>query len=272
MTYREFAVDLAKQAGTILRRNFALGMKKEWKEDGSPLTVSDTTINRMVIDAVHKNFPGHGILAEEESARTGQEPLVWVCDPVDGTIPFSHGLPTFTFLLALVKEGQTIFGLVYDPMHEMLYVAERGQGATLNGRPIHVSDAHSINHTVIGMEQWDRAQYNLFPLIEALEQRGAFVIKPCSTGHTGVLVARGDATANIFPHTTPWDAAAVQILVKEAGGKATDLFGHDQRYDQPIKGFVASNGLIHDELLSLTGQTLQSRPSRPADIRQAASN
>ena len=102
---RDFAVDLAKQAGAVMRANFSPGMKKEWKEDRSPLTVTDTAINRMVIAAVQKTFPEHSVLGEEESTWKEGDEMVWVCDPVDGTIPFSHGIPLSMFALALVRNG-----------------------------------------------------------------------------------------------------------------------------------------------------------------------
>ena len=88
LNYKNFALDLAHQAGAIIKANFTLGMKKEWKADNTPLTQTDLTINQMVLDAVHKTFPGQGILAEEGNDYTPDQEYIWVCDPVDGTIPF----------------------------------------------------------------------------------------------------------------------------------------------------------------------------------------
>ena len=125
--YKKFAISLAMRAGKMMRRNFVLGGKRTWKKDHSPLTKTDLVINQMVIDAVHKHFPGYGVLAEEGSSLVQGSEYVWVCDPIDGTVPFSHGFPTFVFSLALVKNGQPIFGLLYDPMMNRMYVAEKGK-------------------------------------------------------------------------------------------------------------------------------------------------
>jgi len=90
---------LARQAGEVMRKDFSLGMKKEWKKDKTPVTVTDTFVNRMVINAIGKEYPEHSILGEEENSLKDSE-YVWVCDPIDGTIPFSHGFPIFAFSLS----------------------------------------------------------------------------------------------------------------------------------------------------------------------------
>jgi len=104
-TYEQFAKDVAKQAGKIMMENFKLGMHKEWKSDNSPVTETDLRINKLLIEGVKKYFPEHSVLGEEESNFVGDRKMVWVCDPLDGTLPFSHGVPIFTFSLALVDDG-----------------------------------------------------------------------------------------------------------------------------------------------------------------------
>src|SRR6185369_6851970 len=101
MTHKEFALQMAQEAGGIIRSNFSMGMKKEWKEDVTPVTVSDLAINKDLIEGVKQHFPGHSVYGEEESALIDGAEYVWVCDPVDGTLPFSHGIPTCMFSLAL---------------------------------------------------------------------------------------------------------------------------------------------------------------------------
>jgi inositol-phosphate phosphatase / L-galactose 1-phosphate phosphatase / histidinol-phosphatase len=114
--YLYFAIKIAKEAGDIMRAHFSLGMKKEWKEDNSPLTITDTAINELVIQKVKESFPEHGVLGEEASLETTDATHIWVVDPVDGTIPFSHGVPTFAFSLALVVDGVPQLGVVFDVM------------------------------------------------------------------------------------------------------------------------------------------------------------
>lgn len=125
MNHLDFAINLAKQAGPIIKNNFVLGMKKEIKQDKTPLTVTDLAINDLVNKAVAKMFPDHGLISEEGGFYSGQD-YTWVCDPVDGTIPFSHGVPICMFMLGLMYKGQSILGVVYDPFMDKMYYAEKG--------------------------------------------------------------------------------------------------------------------------------------------------
>ncbi len=255
--YRDFAIQLAKEAGTIMRDNFSLGMAKEWKADNTPLTVTDTTINRMVVEAVAKEYPDHSLLGEEESSQVVDTEYVWVCDPVDGTIPFSYGLPLSTFSLALTKNGESILGVIYDPFLDRLYVGEKGKGTTLNEKPIQVSEQTEIGHSLMNVEWSTNADYDLSRVSPLLKARRVKAICLNSYAITGALVASGDCLGAIIAHNHPWDAAAVKIIVDEAGGKVTDLFGNDQRYDKPMQGCVASNGKIHHELLDIIQESMR---------------
>ena len=247
--YREFASSLALKAGNIIKQNFALGMQKDWKDDQTPLTVTDTKINKLVIEEIQKSFPDHSILGEEESAETDSE-FVWVCDPLDGTVPFSHGYPTSVFSLALVKNSQPILGVVYDPYQDRLVIGEKGQGVTLNGQAIGVSSEKVINgKSMINLD----CDYKLSKLREGLlKSHNCYVTTFYSAVYAGFLVAAGEFMAEVYEYNSPWDGAAVKVIVEEAGGRVTDIDGNDQRYDRkPINGFVASNGLVHEEILRL---------------------
>jgi len=246
--YKTFATALAYQAGEVMRKNFVLGMKKTWKENNTPLTISDTTINRFVIEAVNKQFPSHGILGEEESDLKKGE-YIWVCDPLDGTIPFSHGLPLSTFSLALTQNGVPILGVIYDPYMERLFVAEKGKGAYLNGEKITVSKAAELNSKMVTVEGSHKPSFLAIKM--DLATQGAKVATLMAFIYSGMLVAAGELAAAIFAHKSPWDVAAVKIIVEEAGGTCTDLDGNDQRYDQETNGFVASNGILHEQLITL---------------------
>ena len=248
---REFAIDLARKAGALMKQSFTLGMKKQWKADDSPVTETDLAINRMLIEAVQKHFPTHGVLAEEESAPVAGAEDVWVCDPVDGTIAFSHGTPTFVYSLALVHKGQSILGVVYDPILDRMVVAEHGKGAELNGEPIHVSPARSMKSIPIGVGWWMGGIRNLGRLETELVQRGAYAMRLGSITYMGMLVALGEFAGTFFTGPDAHDTAALKVIIEEAGGKVTDLFGNEQRYDKPIRGHIASNGILHDELVAL---------------------
>lgn len=258
MAELQFAINLAKEAGKIIKDNFVLGMEKEWKEDNTPVTITDHKINQLVIDEVKKYWPSYSILAEEKSQLDGDGEFVWVCDPVDGTIPFSHGIPTCVFSLALVKNGEPILGVVFDPFMDRMYFAEKGKGAYLNDKRIYVSKNAIIRNSVLGIPNWRDATYNLYELVKDLgiNHRG-LIINLASIIYMSVMVASGEFIAAVFPGDKAHDAAAVKIIVEEAGGKVTDIFGNGQRYDQDTNGFLATNGIVHNELLEIIKNTVK---------------
>lgn len=248
----EFAKSLAVEAGTIMRENFMDGSAREWKSDATPVTLTDTAINSIVIERISAKFPDHSVLGEEESHNLGQE-YVWVCDPVDGTLPFSHGVPVSTFSLALTHNGESIVGVVYDPFMNRLFYAARGQGAFMNDAPIHVS-TNGMQNAVIDIAGFPSAH----PVIDAagefltdLASLGAHVTSLWSVILPSSLVAAGEYTATIFNLDKPEDGAAIKVIVEEAGGKVTDLFGDEQRADAPVKGFIASNGVVHQQIVDV---------------------
>ena len=256
-SYKDFAVDLARKAGEIMKNNFSLGMKKEWKSDNTPLTVTDTTINHHVITSIKEAFPSHAVLGEEESALNTPSEYIWVCDPVDGTIAFSHGIPVSTFSLALTRKGESILGVIYDPYMDRMVVAEKGKGAFLNGNKISVSTSNKLDHTVVAMEYWnpDMVDCNYFSMRKQLLEKGIKIISFWSYVYSGMLVASGELSVATFAGKAPWDVAAVKVIVEEAGGKCTDIFGNEQRYDKTVNGLVASNGLLHEEIISMLKKT-----------------
>ncbi|MBM3257235.1 MAG: inositol monophosphatase [Candidatus Liptonbacteria bacterium] len=254
--YKRFSIELAKEAGKIIKANFALGMKKEWKSDNTPLTETDTKINQLVLDAIQKNFPGHSVLAEEGSNLLEGSEYTWVCDPVDGTIPFSHGIPNCVFALALVKNGESILGIVYDPFLDHLFLAEKNKGATLNNEKIRVSTSASFESTIIGIALRKNEKYNFFQVAEILESRKGWSLNFGSIVYMDMLVANGEFAASIFGGENAHDSAASKIIVEEAGGTFTDIFGNDQRYDQKVKGHIASNGILHQEIIDIIKTSL----------------
>jgi len=249
-SYKDIALSLARQAGEVMRSNFKGGMTKDWKKDGTPLTIFDTGINNLVLETISNAIPGHSILGEEGS-RLQDSDYVWVLDPIDGTIPFSHGMPLFVFSLALTYKGNSILGVIYDPILDRLLYAEKGKGAFLNESPMHVSNRDTVQQTLIEVQSWQNYEHNLNPLKDKLIQKGAQVTTICTVIYAAMLVASGEYGGVLFSGTKPWDAAAVKIIVEEAGGKVTDLRGHEQRYDQQINGLVVSNGMLHDQFLQL---------------------
>jgi len=178
---------------------------------------------------------------------------VWVCDPIDGTLHFASRTPLSCFSLALAENGESKVGLIYDVFSDRMYTAIKGEGAFMNGKPIHVSKKDLAPNTIIDEEWWPCCGFDIVPAVHALSQQTkAYVMKIGSTVHATTLVARGDFAAVIFPGTEnkSMDIAAAKLIVEEAGGKVTDITGKDQRYDTGIiNGAIVSNGVVHDALV-----------------------
>lgn len=247
--YQKFAIELAFKAGAIMKQYFSLNVARDWKSDNTPITIADRKINQMVLDQIHTSYPSHSVIAEEGSLLVKKSDDVWVCDPIDGTIPFSHGYPLFTFSLAFVKDGEVLMGIIFDTLGNRLASAIKGRGAFINGEKISVSKDTEISEKSIVEVN---AEFKLLSLREILIKRtGCFSPVFYSACFSALLVATGNSLAEIFEYNNPWDGASVKIIVEEAGGKVTDLLGKEQRYDRKINGYVASNGLVHQELLDL---------------------
>ncbi len=243
-----FATRLAYEAGAVMKANFKPGMKKEWKDNATPVTVTDHAINKMVLDAVAHTFPEHSYIGEEGDNLKESE-YSWVCDPVDGTMPFSLGWPTFVFSLALTHNGESVLGVIYDPICDRLLTAEKGKGAHMNGKPISVSKQEKLGkQTFVEM-----GGYSVLPHLQehVSTKTGTRTPSLFSCVYAGMLTSLGEIDGLIYKYKSPWDVASIKIIVEEAGGKVTDLDGNDQRYDREVNGLVASNGLIHTELVQL---------------------
>ena len=192
MAYQQaFAVELSKAAGKMIRDDFGFGMEKRLKRDHTIVTATDIRINKMVVDEIRKKFPRHDVIAEEGSYTANKSEYRWVCDPIDGTIDFSHGVPNSAFSLALTRNGRPLFGVVYDPFMDRLYVAPTPRGADLNGNQIRVSRNNGLQGAVIGLSYWKNAQINLSKLHERLLDSGASVLMLGSITYMGALVAAG---------------------------------------------------------------------------------
>ncbi len=248
-TFYKVAQLIATQAGEQILKNFSYDVIPEWKADGSPLTKTDIEINTMVIDTIKKNFPTHAVLGEEENHNFQNNEYVWCCDPIDGTVPFAHGLPLSTFSLALLKNGEPIIGIVNEPYRNLLFSAIKGQGAYLNNkRKLRVNNYKKLTSKVIFVDGLaiDTSVYN------AISAKKAFTCSYLSFIYGAKQVATGHFIGAIYYGTKPWDVATIKIIVEEAGGLCTSINGKTQRYDKPIDGFVASNRIVHDELIAIT--------------------
>ena len=254
--YLDFAKDIANKAGEIMLKYFNGDNGASYKFDQTIVTKADTEINHYLISKVKEVFPDHSVDGEEE--QFGQSEYVWVCDPVDGTAMYARHIPVAVFSLALVIDGVSTVGVVYDPFTDNMYTAIKGEGAYRNDVKINVNkvlldDMKSVSQ----FDMWPEAEYNLFDSLKELGKKTYFVgvgsvIRAC------MCIANGDFNLAIFPGTKHknCDIAAAKVIVEEAGGKVTDIFGNEQRYDEDIKGAVISNGLVHQEVIDVLKNNL----------------
>ena len=245
---------IALLAGGIMKTYFThFGMERVVKTDTTPVTKADTEINELVIRHLRKLSAEIDIVGEEASNRT---PSPWqaMCDPVDGTFPYTWGMPVSTFMLGLMYEQRPMMGIIYDPFTDRMYYAERGKGAWMNSTPLKVSKAASReDRPIVGYVSWPNeppkspCPYNILKVCQFLEERGVTLVNFCSIGYIEAAVATGEFAGTIFPGRKHHDTAPGHIIVEEAGGKVTDVFGRELHYsNNQIDGHIMSNGRLHD--------------------------
>ena len=255
--YIEFAKEIAAEAGKIMTKYFKEENGATYKLDNTIVTKADIEINKYLIERVKEKYPHHAVDGEE--AQFGKSSFVWVCDPIDGTAMYARHIPVAVFSLALVINGRPIIGVVYDPFLDNMYSAIKGQGAYLNNKKIQVNDIMlGDNRSVSNFDMFKDAKYNIYDAIKEISEKTYFVCIG-SAVHAFMMVARGDFNLAIFPGTDHknCDVAAAKIIVEEAGGKVTDLFGNEQRYDKSINGAVVTNGIIHNEVIEVIKKSIK---------------
>ena len=214
------------------------------------VTDMDHRAEAAVIEILEAAFPDHGILTEESKGREGSGSYRWILDPLDGTTNYAHGYPFFCVSLALEKDGQIIWGIIYDPLREELFAAEAGRGATVNGKALHVSATRNIEQSFLctgfpyDMQESPEDNLRYFSrfakTVQAIRRDGSAALDLC-------YVAMGRFDGFWEMKLNPWDVAAGSLIVTEAGGRVTDFSGnHFSIHGQEI---LASNGFIHDDML-----------------------
>lgn len=249
--YLKFAQELAREAGDIMLSYFDTDMNSRKKEDESLVTIADEEINQLVIERVREKYPEHAVFGEEASTKNKSEYL-WVCDPIDGTVQFSKGVPLSVFSLALVYDGVPIVGVILDPFTNRLYHAIKEEPAYLNSEEIKTNTNDLSRDSIINVEWWPEANFFLGDISKKLSRGSScWVLALGVVIQGGIQVARGRYDGCIFAGTKrkSIDIAALKVIVESAGGKVTDIYGNEQRYDGDIKGAIISNGKIHDELV-----------------------
>lgn len=248
-----FAVSVAENAGKIMLKYFDGGQQQEIKADGSPVTIADKQINSLVIAELKQSFPNDGLIGEEESTTDYGTGRKWFCDPIDGTIAYTHGVPTSMFSLGLVEAGRPRLGVVYDPYLDRMYTATKAGGSFCNHQRLAVS-ADTLDKGVVAITSDVRKIVNGLEHVKALAATNAYLATFSGAIYKATLVARGRFVGYIEKGVSAHDMAAVELIVEESGGKVTGIDGNELDYTQPFKGAVVSNGVVHDELVRIASQ------------------
>lgn len=214
------------------------------------VTQVDTDIQNFLARELGNRFPGIQFLGEEEGLHEMSGDIYWILDPIDGTTNLIHDYQHSVVSLALYEKGEITLGIIYDPFREDVYYAQKGQGSFLNGNPIHVSDAETLDETIIsvGTSPYDRelAEEN-FRRIQRVFGKAQDIRRTGTAAMDLAYVACGRTGGFFEPRLSPWDFAAGLLLVQEAGGRVTDFAGEPLVFSRR-GSVVASNGMIHEEL------------------------
>ncbi|MFH1665051.1 MAG: inositol monophosphatase family protein [Candidatus Omnitrophota bacterium] len=253
----EVAVRAAKEAGEYAIRG--IGDKREIAYKGGHnnlVTDVDKKCEQIIVDMVKREFPEHSILAEESGAHAAGGAFNWIIDPIDGTTNYAHGFPVFCVSIGIAAGSSVKAGVVYDPSRDELFRAEEGKGAYLNDKRISVSDIGAVRDSLIATGfSYDREKRisNIAYFTTMLEHAQA-VRRPGSAAIDLCYIACGRFDGYWEFGLSPWDMAAAQLIVKEAGGTITMLKGRP--FDIFQKEIVATNTKIHAEMLGLLGENI----------------
>jgi myo-inositol-1(or 4)-monophosphatase len=242
----------ASNAGKILKDNFGKSLEIDFKGDINLVTDIDRLSEKTIVEIIMDKYPDHQILAEESEGKRSESPYRWIIDPLDGTTNYAHGFPFFCVSIALEKDREIILGIIYDPLLEEFFVAEKGKGAYLNKKKIEVSSTDNLIHSLLATgfpydlresEENNIDHFNNFIMsAQAVRRAGSAALDLCY-----VAMGRFDGFWEL--KLSPWDVAAGSLIVKEAGGIVTDFKGGD--FDIYSKEILASNKKIHNEMVQV---------------------
>ncbi len=263
---------IAREAGATLREFLAQGVETEYKGDVDLVTIADRTSERLIKERLSAAFPEHGIYGEEGTRERMQGEFRWYVDPLDGTTNFAHGFPQFCVSMGLEQrrpglkpeeDGTLVAAVVFDPNRDELFTAERGKGAWLNGKPIKVSRTADLAEALVatGFPSRKRHDSPNIHFYQEITLRSHGVRRAGSAALDLAYVACGRFDAFWEFNLNPWDTAAGLLLIEEAGGRSTDFSGGHYRLDS--RENLASNGLIHEELLGLFRDMFAGRELSP---------
>lgn len=262
-SYLQTAIDSVRRAGDLQKRAFGGTFRIDKKGSIDLVTEVDVAVEQMIRALIAERHPGHDVLGEEMGGpREATSPYCWICDPIDGTTNFAHGLPIFCSTVALEVHGVVEVGAVYDPMRDELFTAERGKGAFLNGSRLRVSKAATLIDALLVTGFPYSVQAKLDQMVALL---GRFLARSRAVRRLGsaaldlCYVAAGRLDGFWEEGLNAWDIAAGVLLVEEAGGRITDLDGGP--FALRSGRILASNGHVHDEMRQVIADHVRDFPN-----------
>ncbi len=266
------ASEIAMEAGALLRGYRERGVATEYKGDVDLVTEADRASEKLIEERLTAAFPGHGIFGEEGARRRMDGEYRWYVDPLDGTTNFAHGFPVFCVSMGLERrrpglaadaDGELVAGVIYDPMRDELFAAEKGRGAWLNGRRIHVSRTSALAEALLatGFPSRKRHASPNIHFYQEFTLRSHGVRRAGSAALDLAYVACGRIDGFWEFHLNPWDTAAGALLVLEAGGTMTRFDGGGFRLDSDE--ILATNGLLRAELMGFFADLFEGRNLSP---------
>jgi myo-inositol-1(or 4)-monophosphatase len=268
---------IAREAGASLREFLAQGVETEYKGDVDIVTVADRTVERLIRGRLREAFPGHGVYGEEGTRERMEGEFRWYVDPLDGTTNFAHGFPQFCVSMGLEhrppglmpdQDGTLVAAVIYDPTRDELFAAERGRGGWLNGKRIRVSRIPDLAESLVATGFPSRKRHDS-PNVHFYQEftlRSHGVRRAGSAALDLAWTACGRMEAFWEFNLNPWDTAAGILLVEEAGGRVTDFSGN--AYQLNSREILASNGLIHEEMVALFQDMFAGRGLTPIPTPQ----
>lgn len=259
-TFLEVAVETALEAGRILAEEFERPADISYKGDVDLVTQADRRAEQCIVARLGREFPEHGILAEEGGGHESRSRYRWYVDPLDGTTNFAHGYPCFAVSIGLAEDDRMIAGVVHNPVSKELFIAERGRGATRNGRKIRVSGIDRLARSLLvtGFPTHKRTQNPNIHYYWDFTLKSHGVRRDGSAALDLAAVAAGRFEGFWEFGLKPWDTAAGVLLVEEAGGQVTDFDGQPYRLGGPV--LLASNRLVHEEMQQVATEVAKKKP------------
>jgi myo-inositol-1(or 4)-monophosphatase len=270
--FAHVAEGIARQAGSLLRTFYEKGVTTEYKGDVDLVTEADRASEKLIVERLHAAFPHHGIYGEEGTRDRLDSEYRWYVDPLDGTTNFAHGFPAFCVILglehrppglALDADGEIVAGVLYDPLRDEMFVAEKGRGAWLNGRQIKVSKIATLAEslTATGFPSHKRHANPNIHFYQQITLRSHGVRRAGSAGLDLAYVACGRIDGFWEFNLNPWDTSAGALLVTEAGGTVSHFDGGTFTLDS--REVLATNGLVLPEMKHIFSELFAGRDLEP---------